>query len=73
MVRSWIYNMKDKHVTKIENRLKKLEKFAKEITQYMENWGPEVQKKRDERDQRWDEMVRVLTIQDRHRDKKDNE
>ena len=36
--------MKDKHVTKIENRLKKLEKFAKEITQYMENWGPEVQK-----------------------------
>ena len=29
----------------------------------MDNWGPDVQKKRAERDERWDEMVRVLTIQ----------
>ena len=32
----------------------------------MENWGPEVQKKRDERDNRWDEMIRVLTVQKRN-------
>jgi len=29
----------------------------------MEQWGPDVQKRRDERDRRWDEMVRVLQIQ----------
>ena len=32
----------------------------------MDNWGPDVQKKRAERDERWDEMVRVLTIQKRN-------
>jgi hypothetical protein len=31
----------------------------------MERWGPDTQRKRDERDRRWDEMVRVLTVQER--------
>ena len=30
----------------------------------MEQWGPDVQQKRAERDARWDEMVRVLQIQE---------
>ena len=55
--------MKDKHVTKLEKRVKELEKFARDVTKYMNTWGPEVQKRRDERDERWDEMIRVLTIQ----------
>ena len=60
--------MKDKQTTRytrIENRLKKLERFAKDVTKYMEAWGPEVQKRRDERDAIWDEMVRVVSIQKR--------
>ena len=61
--------MKDKHVTKLEKRVKKLEST---VSKFMKSWGPEVQKRRAERDMRWDEMVRVLTIQDRHRDKKDH-
>ena len=33
----------------------------------MDNWGPDVQKKRDERDRRWDEMIKVLQIQERNK------
>jgi|TARA_A100001388_G_C28654439_1_gene443612 hypothetical protein len=56
---------------KISNELaiavleKKVEKLEKTIKEFMKNWGPDVQKKRDERDNRWDEMVRVLTVQKR--------
>ena len=56
---------------KISNELaiavleKKVEKLEKTIKEFMKNWGPDVQKKRDERDYRWDEMVRVLTVQKR--------
>ena len=46
----------------LEKRIAKLEKT---IQSFMENWGPDVQKRRDERDHRWDEMVRVLTVQQR--------
>ena len=49
----------------LEKKVAKLEKTLKE---FMDNWGPEVQKRRDERDAKWDEMVSVLTIQ--NRDKK---
>ena len=51
---------------KISNELaiavleKKVERLEKTIREFMENWGPDVQKKRDERDQVWDEMVRVV-------------
>ncbi len=50
-------------INKLEQRVEKLENLIKD---FMENWGPEVQKKRDERDNRWDEMIRVLTVQKRN-------
>lgn len=60
----------DKMKNKISNELaiavlqKKVERLEKKLEEFMESWGPEVQKKRDERDRRWDEMVRVLQIQE---------
>ena len=54
----------------IYNRLTKLEESIKKIdmvlTNFMNDWGPEVQKKRAARDDKWDEMVRVLSIQNRN-------
>tara|TARA_B100000073_G_scaffold223015_1_gene185755 strand:+ start:872 stop:1117 length:246 start_codon:yes stop_codon:yes gene_type:complete len=47
-------------INKLEQRIERLESTLKE---FMDKWGPDVQKKRDERDERWDEMIRVLTIQ----------
>ena len=47
-------------INKLEQRIEKLENTIKE---FMESWGPDVQKRRDERDQVWDEMVRVVSIQ----------
>ncbi len=54
--------MKDKDLIRLEKRVKKLEKT---IGEFMNNWGPDVQKRRAERDQVWDEMVRVVSIQKR--------
>ena len=39
------------------------------ITNFMNNWGPEIQEARSRRDEVWDEMVRVVSIQNKHRDK----
>ena len=50
-------------INKLEERIAKLEKT---LNNFMDNWGPEVQKRRDERDAKWDEMVSVLTIQKRN-------
>ena len=50
----------------MEERIDKLEAI---ITNFMNNWGPEVQEKRSRRDELWDEMVRVVSIQNKHRDK----
>ena len=33
----------------------------------MTKWGPKVQERRDKRDEVWDEMVRVISIQDKNR------
>tara|TARA_R100001163_G_C5053038_1_gene189639 strand:- start:1042 stop:1230 length:189 start_codon:yes stop_codon:yes gene_type:complete len=58
---------------KISNELaiavleKKVENLEKTIKEFMDNWGPDVQKKRDERDRRWDEMIKVLQIQERNK------
>ena len=56
----------------IYNRISKLEDSINElsaiITNFMGNWGPEVQQRRAERDEKWDEMVRVLSIQKRDND-----
>ena len=55
---------------KISNELaiavlqKKVERLEKTLEEFMKKWGPDVQKKRDERDARWDEMIRVLQIQE---------
>ena len=59
---------------KLEARVRKLEKKVKKlepiVEDYMERWGPGVQERRDERDRRWDEMVRVLTVQQRKSEKR---
>ena len=38
------------------------------IIEFMSQWGPEVQEKRDKRDRVWDEMVRVVSIQNKHKE-----
>ena len=53
-----------KDIIKLEKRVKRLEKTIKD---FMNEFGPTVQRKRAERDEKWDEMIRVLTIQDRDR------
>ena len=60
---------------KVSNELKiavlekKVAKLEKVIEDFMKNWGPEVQEARSRRDEVWDEMVRVVSIQDKHRGK----
>ena len=51
-------------IGRLDNRVRKLEKKLKT---FKEQWGPDVQRKRDERDARWDEMVKVLQIQERNK------
>ena len=64
-----VQEVTDKMKNKISNELKiavlekKISELEKKVEKFMESWGPDVQKKRDERDRRWDEMVRVLQIQ----------
>ena len=58
---------------KISNELaiavleKKVEKLENTLNEFMSKWGPDVQRKRDERDKRWDEMIKVLQIQERNK------
>ena len=47
----------------LSNRVEKLEKIVED---FMDKWGHHVQEKRKKRDEVWDEMIRVLTIQDRN-------
>ena len=49
----------------IEQLSKRVEALEKTILDFMSKWGPETQKRRDERDAVWDEMVRVVSIQKR--------
>ena len=51
----------------IDQLTKRVEELARTIREFMEKWGPETQRRRDERDEKWDEMVRVLSIQNRDR------
>tara|TARA_Y100000592_G_scaffold77171_1_gene120969 strand:+ start:1294 stop:1485 length:192 start_codon:yes stop_codon:yes gene_type:complete len=48
---------------------KKVATLEKEFKDFMSKWGPDVQQKRAERDEVWDEMVRVVSIQDKNRNK----
>ena len=52
-------------MTDIEKLEKRIEKLEKVLMEFMSKWGPETQKRRDERDAVWDEMVRVVSIQKR--------
>ena len=56
--------MDDKEIKKLKKRISKLEKV---IEDFMKKWGPDVQQKRDRRDKVWDEMVRVVSIQNKHK------
>ena len=49
-------------IEKLEKRIEKLEELLKD---FMSKWGPDVQRRRDDRDEKWDEMIRVLSIQKR--------
>ena len=49
-------------IEQLERRVEKLELI---LEKFMEQWGPDVQKRRDKRDRKWDEMIRVLTVQER--------
>ena len=49
----------------IDKLVKRVDELEKTIREFMDNWGPEVQRRRDERDEKWDEMIRVLSIQKR--------
>tara|TARA_B100000900_G_C20512692_1_gene688716 strand:+ start:959 stop:1147 length:189 start_codon:yes stop_codon:yes gene_type:complete len=54
-------NMNDKlKIARLEKRISKLEKV---LDDFMSKWGPDVQEQRDRRDEVWDEMVRVVSIQ----------
>tara|TARA_Y100001937_G_scaffold127975_1_gene201895 strand:+ start:642 stop:824 length:183 start_codon:yes stop_codon:yes gene_type:complete len=57
---------KDKEIVKLNKRVSKLEKVVED---FMKKWGPDVQQKRDKRDRVWDEMVRVVSIQNKHKGK----
>ena len=57
--------MKDK-LRELEKRIDRIEKKVKD---FMDNWGPDVQRKRAERDLVWDEMVRVVSIQKKNKNK----
>jgi hypothetical protein len=54
----------------IEQLEKRVEKLEEMLAEFMERWGPDTQRKRDERDAKWDEMIRVLTVQQRKSEKK---
>ena len=54
----------NKEIAKLKRRVSKLEKV---IEDFMDNWGPDVQQARDKRDKIWDEMVRVVSIQNKHK------
>tara|TARA_S200000501_G_C20376795_1_gene548704 strand:+ start:363 stop:545 length:183 start_codon:yes stop_codon:yes gene_type:complete len=53
----------------IERLEKRIEKLEKVLMEFMSKWGPETQKRRDERDAVWDEMVRVVSIQRKKNEK----
>ena len=49
----------------IEQLRKLVEELENTMKKFLDNWRPDVQQRRDERDAKWDEMVRVLTVQQR--------
>jgi len=54
----------------IDELTKRVDKLEKILEEFMEKWGPDVQRRRDERDAVWDEMVKVVSIQNKHKQPK---
>ncbi len=50
----------------IDELRKRVDELENKLDIFMEKWGPDVQEKRDKRDKVWDEMIRVLTVQERN-------
>ena len=50
----------------IDELRKRVDELENKLNIFMEKWGPDVQEKRDKRDRVWDEMVRVITVQERN-------
>ena len=53
-----------KEIEKLKKRIAKLEEVVED---FMGKWGPGVQEKRMRRDEVWDEMIRVLTVQNKRK------
>ena len=53
-------------INQLEKRIEDLENLIRE---FMSKWGPETQMRRDKRDEVWDEMVRVVSIQRKNNEK----
>tara|TARA_B100000609_G_C17172935_1_gene412691 strand:- start:324 stop:521 length:198 start_codon:yes stop_codon:yes gene_type:complete len=60
--------MIDKDSRDIRKLNKRIDRLEKLLEDFMSKWGPDVQRRRDKRDAVWDEMVRVLSIQNRNKD-----
>ena len=50
----------------IDELRKRVDELENKLNVFMEKWGPDVQEKWDKRDKVWDEMIRVLTVQERN-------
>tara|TARA_A100001011_G_scaffold392933_1_gene481607 strand:- start:111 stop:311 length:201 start_codon:yes stop_codon:yes gene_type:complete len=58
-----LFEIRD-YINKLEKRIISLEGT---VNTFMEKYGPDVQNKRAERDAVWDEMVRVVSIQNKNK------
>ncbi len=58
--------MVEQELNELKQRIQNLEKT---IENFMKLYGPEVQEKRRQRDEVWDEMVRVVSIQNKNKGK----
>ena len=54
------------NTSEIESLKKRIDRLEETVDDFMKKWGHGVQEKRKKRDEIWDEMVRVLTIQNRN-------
>ena len=53
---------------KLKELDKRVERLEETIKNFMDKRGPDVQEKRAKRDKVWDEMVRVVSLQEKHKD-----
>ena len=57
----------DSNTKEIEILKKRIAKLEEVVEDFMGKWGPGVQEKRMRRDEVWDEMIRVLTVQNKRK------